>query len=120
MVCDNSPRQPLDLQERCEILGISVARALFLMSCARNDVIFRRNGPVEDRGQSIPYDPAVQIREAFRLGIGLKDTAEMMEMTEEQVKAYGLPFPARSAFPAPPGSTKLYNLFQPDSGDSDE
>lgn len=120
MVCDNSQRRPLDLQERCEILGISVARAMFLISCARNDVTFSRTGPLVDRGQSIPYDPGVQIREAFRLGIGLKDTAEMMEMTPEQVQSYGLPFPARSAYPAPPGSTKLYNLFRPDSSDSNE
>ena len=93
---------------------------MFLISCARNDVTFSRTGPLVDRGQSIPYDPVVQIREAFRLGIGLKDTAEMMEMTPEQVQSYGLPFPARSAYPAPPGSTKLYNLFRPDSSDSNE
>ena len=93
---------------------------MFLISCARNDVTFSRTGPLVDRGQSIPYDPGVQIREAFRLGIGLKDTAEMMEMTPEQVQSYGLPFPARSAYPAPPGSTKLYNLFRPDSSDSNE
>lgn len=114
MVSDNTHRRPLDLAERCEILGISIARAKFLIACAKDDTTFSRSGPVIDRGQSIPYDPGVQIREAFRLGIGLKDTAEMMDMTVEQIASYGLPFPARSAFPPPPGQSKIYNLFPPE------
>jgi hypothetical protein len=112
MVCDNSGKRPLDLKERCEILGISMARAMFLISCARHDAGFGKNGT--DRGQTIPYDPAVQVKEAFRLGLGLKDTAEMMGMTTEEILAYGLPFPARSAYPLPPGPSKTYNLFQPE------
>jgi hypothetical protein len=44
----------------------------------------------------------------------LKDTAEMMEMTKEEILAYGLPFPARSAYSLPPGPSKIYNLFQPE------
>lgn len=114
MVCDNSPRRPLDIKERCEILGLSLARANFLLACSKDDTTHSRTGPDIDRGQSIPYDPGVLIREAFRLGIGLKDTAVMMEMTVEQVEAYGLPFRARSAFPPPPGQRKIYNLFPPE------
>lgn len=114
MVCDNSGRKPLDLKERCEILGISVARAHFLIACAKNDTTYSRSGPCIDRGQSIPYDPGVQIREAFRLGIGLADTARMMEMTKEQVEAYGLPFKSKSSFDPPAGPGGLYNLFPPE------
>ena len=117
MVSDNFPRRPLDLQERCEILGLSLSRAHFLLACSKDDTTYSRTGPNIDRGQSIPYDPAVQIREAFRLGIGLRDTARMMEMTVEQVEAYGLPFRARSAFPPPPGQSKIYNLFPPEPED---
>lgn len=114
MVCDNSRKRPLDIKERCEILGLSLARAHFLLACSKDDTTHSRTGPAIDRGQSIPYDPAVLIREAFRLGIGLKDTATMMEMTPEQVAAYGLPFRARSSFPPPPGQSKIYNLFPPE------
>jgi len=59
----------------------------------------------------------VLIREAFRLGIGLKDTAEMMQMSVEEVQAYGLSFRIKSAFPPPPGQTKIYNLFPPEHVD---
>lgn len=117
MVCDNSGKKPLDLKERCEILGLSLARANFLIACAKDDTTYSRSGPYVDRGQSIPYDPGVQVREAFRLGIGLADTARMMEMTQEQVMSYGLPFRARSAFPPPPGPSKIYNLFPPEQDD---
>jgi hypothetical protein len=114
MVCDNSRKRPLDINERCEILGLSLARAYFLLACAKDDTTHSRTGPKIDRGQSIPYDPGVLIREAFRLGISLKDTATMMEMTSEQIAAYGLPFRARSAFSPPPGQSKIYNLFPPE------
>lgn len=112
MVCDNSSKRPLGLKERCEILGISLARADFLISCAHDDTGRGESGM--DRGQTIPYDPGVQIKEAFRLGISLTDTSVMMGMTKQQVEAYGLPFRSRSAFPPPPGQSKTYNLFPPD------
>lgn len=114
MVCDNSGNTPLGLSERCEILGISLARAHFLLACSKDDTTHSRTGPDIDRGQSIPYDPGVLVREAFRLGIGLADTAKMMEMTTDEVKAYGLPFTSRSLFYAPPGRRKIYNLFPPE------
>jgi len=114
MVSDNFSRRPLDLHERCEILGLSLTRAYFLLACSKDDTTHSRTGKDIDRGQSIPYDPAVLIREAFRLGIGLRDTAIMMEMTVEQVRGYGLLFRARSAFPPPPGQRKIYNLFPPE------
>ena len=117
MVCDNFSSQPLGLKERCEILGISLARAQFLIACAREDVIHTRSGRRIDRGQTIPYDPGVQIREAFRLGIGLSDTAAMMGMSEVEILAYGLPFTKSSAYPPPWSGSPIYNLFPPEQID---
>lgn len=116
MVCDNNGRRPLRLEERCAILGISLARAKFLVSCAYDDRGNARDKADSDRGQSIPYDEAVLVREAFRLGISLNDTAAMLGMTKEKLESFGLPFPARSAYPPPPGPQKTYNLFPPEPG----
>lgn len=116
MVCDNSGRRPLYLEERCAILGISLARAKFLVSCAHDEKGIVREGIKSERGQSIPYDEAVLVREAFRLGISLNDTAIMLGMTKEKLESFGLPFPAKSAYPPPPGPQKTYNLFPPEPG----
>jgi len=114
VVCNNFSSQPLGLKERCELLGISFARGEFLVACAREDVIHSRSGRRIDRGQTIPYDPGVQVREAFRLGISLKDTAAMMGMTEDEILAYELPFGKTSAYPPPWSGSPIYNLFPPE------
>ena len=100
----------LDFIERAILLRIDPDRARFLASCSHDQGNFDKN----NRTESIPYDPAVQIAEAYRLGIGLKDTAEMMDMTIEQVAAHGLPFPEKTAFSKPPNSTR-YNLLTPET-----
>ena len=114
MVCDNNGRRPLRLEERCFILGISLSRAKFLVSCSYDDKGTARDGISSDRGQSIPYDEAVLVREAFRLGISFADTARMLEMPHDKLASFGLPFRTRSAYPPPPGPQKVYNLFPPD------
>lgn len=103
MVCENSRNRPLTFAERCEILGISPARAKFIVACEFKD---------KDKVQ--PYDEAVLVREAFRLGIGFTDTAQMMGFTAEKLASFGIPFPRRSAYPPPPGPQKVYNLFPPE------
>lgn len=103
MVCDNNGKQPLSFEQRCEILGLSLARAKFLVSCAYND-----------KGKIQPYDESIIVREAFRIGLGFADTARMMQFTNEKLLAFGIPFPKRSAYPPPPGPQKIYNLFPPE------
>jgi hypothetical protein len=102
-------RRRLNFVERALLLRISFPRAEFLAACAHDQAAKNE----ENRNEVIPYDPAVQIHEALRLGLGLKDTAEMMGMTIADVAAHGLPFPARTRFPKPPNATR-YNLFTPD------
>lgn len=114
MVCRNSGDIPLNFEERCHIFGIGLARARFLIACAHDDTGNARDGFSSDRGQTIPYDEAVLIREAFRLGLGFDDTVRMMEMTDETLSAYGLPFPRISAYAPPPGPRHIYNLFPPE------
>lgn len=99
-------RRRLNFIERALLLRISFPRAEFLAGCSHHEVSKNE----ENRSNVIPYDPAVQIREAHRLGLGLKDTAEMMEMTVAEVTAYGLRFPAKTPFPKPPNGAR-YNLF---------
>lgn len=106
MVCDNNGNRILSFEERCEILGISPARAKFLIACE-----FHKKDKVQ------PYDESVLVREAFRLGMGFRDTADMMGFTDEKLASFGVPFPKRSAFPPPPGPQKTYNLLAPDSSD---
>jgi|APGre2960657423_1045063.scaffolds.fasta_scaffold29107_3 hypothetical protein len=113
MVCSNNGKRPLFLEERCAILGISLARAKFLVSCSYDDRGNARDGISSDRGQSVPYDEAVLVREAFRLGIGFADTARLMQMSHERLSSFGLPFPVRSKYPPPPGPKKIYSLFPP-------
>lgn len=114
MVCDNGRKQPLRLEQRCAILGITLSRAKFLVSCAHDDKGNARDGVSSDRGKTIPYDEAVLVREAFRLGIGFSDTARMLEMSHERLNSHGLPFPSKSKYPPPPGPQKIYNLFPPE------
>ena len=75
--------KPLTFEERAELLGLSLPRARFLAA------------------------------EAHRIGLGLKDTADMMGMTRNEVIAFGLFFPTRSAYGKPPGLC-TYNLFPPE------
>ena len=119
MVSNNLPRRPLGFVQRCEILGISLARGYFLLACSKDDTTYSRTGNDIDRGQSIPYDPGVLVREAFRLGIGLGDTAKMMEMTVNEIRAYGLPFKQQSLFPPPANQKRIHNLFPPEIKDHD-
>jgi hypothetical protein len=109
MVCLSESIKRQSFVDRAELLGLSLARAEFLAACSHTQVA--RNEA--NRTNLIPYDPAVLIREAFRIGIGLKDAAKMMEMTHAEVMAYGLPFPARSIAPAPCRGSE-YNLFLPE------
>jgi hypothetical protein len=100
--------QSLNFDEKAAFFQIGIERARFLAACPHGEY-----ARVEaNRTQVIPYDPAIQIKEAFRLGIGLSDTAQMMEMTETEVLSYGLPFPTASRFPKTTNSAQ-YNLLTP-------
>lgn len=109
MVCLSDLLRRQEFVRRAEVLGISMARAEFLAACSYTQVAFSP----ENRSNNIPYDPGVLVREAFRIGIGLDDTAKMMGMTRAEVMAYGLPFPLKSRMPAPVRGSS-YNLFVPD------
>lgn len=98
----------LNFEEKAAFFRIDIERARFLAACPHGE--YARTEA--NRTQVIPYDPAVQIKEAFRLGIGLSDTAQMMEMTETEVLSYGFPFPAQSRFPKTTNSAQ-YNLLTP-------
>ena len=104
----------LTFEERAALLGLSLPRARFLAACSHVE----GNKDAANRTDPIPYDPRVQIAEAHRLGLGLADTAEMMGMTKNEVIAFGLFFPARSAYNKPPGLS-TYNLFPPEPIDPD-
>ena len=101
--------KPLTFEERSELLGLSLPRARFLAACSHME----GNKDAANRTDPIPYDPAVLIAEAHRIGLGLKDTADMMGMTKNEVIAFGLFFPPRSAYGKPPGLC-TYNLFPPE------
>jgi hypothetical protein len=109
MVCISETLKRQAFVARAELLGLSLARAEFLAACSHTQVAKL----AANRSNVIPYDPAVQVREAFRIGIGFKDTARMMGMSSAELAAYGLPFPARSRF-APPVRGSGYNLFPPE------
>jgi hypothetical protein len=104
MVCFADAHRKVDFIGRALILNIPFERALFLASCPHTTP----SGRVE-----IPYDESVLINEAFRLGIGFEDTAEMMGMTYEQLASYGIPFEKQSRLPKPPGFGG-YNLLTQD------
>ena len=96
----------LTFEERAALLGLSLPRARFLAACSHVE----GNKDEDNRTDPIPYDPAILIAEAHRLGLGLRDTAEMMGMTKNEVIAFGLFFPTKSAYGKPQGLSK-YNLF---------
>jgi len=110
MVCFNESFQPLTFEERAMLLGLSLPRAKFLAACSH----FEGNKNENNRTDPIPYDPAVQIAEAYRIGLGLQDTADMMGMTVKAIKAHGYPFPRKSSFPNPSRGLACYNLFTPE------
>ena len=101
--------KPLAFEERAEFLGLSLPRAKFLAACSHVE----GNKGEMNRTDPIPYDPAVQVAEAHRIGLGLSDTAQMMGMTRNEIMAYGHFFPVRSAFAKPPGLS-THNLFTPE------
>ena len=101
--------QPLTFEERAELLGLSLPRARFLAACSH----IEGNKGEDNKTDPIPYDPAVLIAEAHRIGLGLRDTAKMMDMTRNEVIGFGLFFRTKSAFNKPPGMS-TYNLFQPE------
>ena len=104
MVCFTDAHRKIDFIGRALIMKIPFDRAVFLASCPHSTP----HGNIE-----IPYDEAVLIREAFRLGIGFDDTAEMMGLTHEALASYGIPFPKHSRLPKPPGFGG-YNLLTQD------
>lgn len=101
--------RPLTLRERAEVLGISYERALFLVACAHDGRTHNNKGSF-DREVSIPYDVAVPIKEAARLGINIKDIAEMMDMTEAEIAAYPFDFPEKTTAVRPMRGG-FYNLL---------
>jgi len=107
MVCINETRRRLTFVERAIVLGISYERAVFLSACASNAA----TKAAAKNAINIPYDPIVQLREAARLGISARDTAEMMGMSYEDVVATNFNFPRRSKGRRPPGQSR-YCLFQ--------
>ena len=113
MVCLSESLRRQAFAERAELLGLSLARAEFLAACSITETARAE----ANRQKVIPYDPGILIREAYRIGIGLNDTATMMDMTPAEVSAYGLPFPERSKFP--PACRGGHNLFLPEPVRSD-
>lgn len=110
MVCLSETLKRQDFVARAELLGLSPARAEFLAACSHTQVAKLE----ANRSNLIPYDPAVLVREAFRIGIGFRDTARMMGMTADELKSYGLPFPKQSKY-RPPVRGSGYNLFPPET-----
>ena len=104
----------LDLEERAEYLGISIERARFLATCSHNDDGAGNSRHQCYRDETIPYSDLPLLQEAHRLGIGLKDTAEMFGWTVEKVASYGIPFREHSLIKRSSG-TSNYTLFQPEN-----
>ena len=105
---NNENKRRLSFVERAVLLGVDIERARFLASCAHADDL-RKD---KHAGIVIPYDPIPQLREAARLGINAPDTAKMMGMTQAEVSAYGINYPAKSFHPMPEGAS-VHNLFTP-------
>jgi hypothetical protein len=118
MVCNNlTASDDSVLRRRAEILGVSIERARFLVRCAHSRNLLKKKS---EHIVVIPYDPRVQLDEALRLGIGLKDTAKMMKMAPKEITAMGYDFPAKSSIPRV-GGRGPYSLFQwePMQGEAD-
>lgn len=107
---DNPPPRPFDFEERRVLLGLTHERAVFLASCSHVGAMRDSNT------KRIPYDPAVLIREAARMGINAEDTALMMQMSKDAVQAFGVSFPAQTTKPLAPGNV-IHNLFTYDPAD---
>lgn len=97
--------------------GLSVERARFLASCAHSGVT-HNNAGTYSKAEFIPYSDEPLIREAARIGISLRDTAQMMNMPEDDVAAYGFAFVPVSTAPKPLRGN-FYNLLA-DAGEDDE
>lgn len=111
MVNRNRNLPVYDIVFMAKLLSLDLERARFLAACSHDDTGRAKDGDSSDRGQNIPYDDGVLIREACRIGISLRDTARMMKMTREQVAAYGLKFRVRSKH-KPQNNQGVHNLFQ--------
>lgn len=107
---DNLNPRPLDFEERRVLLGLTPERAAFLASCSHVGCVRDRNT------KRIPYDDAVLIREAARMGINAEDTAEMMGMSVPAVLAFGVSFPEVTTKLLASGNTR-HNLFTYDPAD---
>jgi predicted pyridoxine 5'-phosphate oxidase superfamily flavin-nucleotide-binding protein len=103
-----------DFEERRQILGLCVERARFLAACSHNDD--GTGNPRHDckKEKTIPYDDLPLLLEAHRLGIGLKDTADMFGWDVAKLKTYGIPFRAHSIIKKASGN-RCYTLFQPEN-----
>lgn len=114
MVCLLQEIKKADFEDRRRLLGLNLERAKFLAACSHND-----NGTGSarhqcNRDQTIPYDDLPLLLEAHRLGIGLKDTAEMFGWTIQKVQSYGIPFREHSVIKKSSGN-RYYTLFQPEN-----
>lgn len=114
MVCLLQEIKKADFEDRRRLLGLGLERAKFLAACSHND-----NGTGSarhqcNRDQTIPYDDLPLLLEAHRLGIGLKDTAEMFGWTVQKVQSYGIPFREHSVIKKASGN-RYYTLFKPEN-----
>jgi hypothetical protein len=114
MVCLIQEINKADIEERRVLLGLSVERAEFLAACSHNDAGEGRPMHLCRVEKTIPYLDLPLLKEAHRLGIGLKDTADMFGWTVEKVASYGIPFRKTSIAPRTTG-TRPYNLFPPEN-----
>lgn len=104
-----NPR-PLDFEERRVLLGLTPERAAFLAACSHV-------GAVRDANtKRVPYDPLVLIREAARMGINQRDTADMMEVPFADLSGLGVDFPLETTKALAPGNVR-HNLFTYDPAD---
>jgi hypothetical protein len=109
---DSRNPRPLDFEERRVLLGLTPERAAFLAACSHV-------GAVRDANtKRIPYDPLVLIREAARMGISRKDTADMMQMRPDELDGLGVSFPPATTKLLAPGNV-LHNLFTYDPADNE-
>ena len=113
MVCLLQEIKRTDFEERRRLLGLTVERARFLGACSHNDDGTGKARFQCNNDQTIPYDDLPLLQEAHRLGIGLKDTADMFGWSVAKVASYGIPFRQKTIIPRTTG-TRPYNLFQPE------
>lgn len=114
MVCLLREIKKADFEEKRRLLGLGVERAKFLAACSHNDDGTGAARHVCNRDQTIPYDDLPLLQEAHRLGIGLKDVAEMFGWTVQKVESYGIPFREHSVIKKASGN-RYYTLFQPEN-----